>query len=108
MSSMEDRQKTFETKFAHDDAMLFKVEARTCKLFGLWVAEQIGLDADTAKSYAGEVVSANLEEVGYNDVIRKVRPDIDAKGLELSDHMLNTKLEEYEAEAKEQLMSEVK
>ena len=50
----------------------------------------------------------NLEEVGYNDVIRKVRPDIDAKGLELSDHMLNTKLEEYEAEAKEQLMSEVK
>jgi hypothetical protein len=94
--SMEDRQKTFENKFAHDEAMLFKVEARTCKLFGLWVAEQIG-----------EVVAANLEEVGYNDVIRKVRPDIDAKGLDLSDHLLNTKLDEYEAIAKEQLMSEV-
>lgn len=106
MSSMEDRQKTFENKFAHDEAMLFKVEARTCKLFGLWVAEQIGLDDETAKSYAGEVVAANLEEVGYDDVIRKVRPDIDAKGLDLSDHLLNTKLDEYEAIAKEQLMSE--
>lgn len=104
--SMEDRKNTFENKFAHDEEMLFKVEARTCKLFGLWIAEQIGLDSDTATSYAGDVIAANLEEPGYDDVIRKVRPDIDAKGLELSDHVLNVKLEEFETLAKDQLMQE--
>lgn len=106
MSSMEDRKNTFENKFAHDEEMLFKVEARTCKLFGLWVAEQIGLDEETATSYASDVIAANLEEPGYNDVIRKVRPDIDAKGLDLSDHVLTVKLDEFETLAKEQLMNE--
>lgn len=106
MSSLEDRKNTFENKFAHDEEMLFKVEARTCKLFGLWVAEQIGLDEDTAGSYAADVIAANLEEPGYDDVIRKVRPDIDAKGMDLSDHVLNVKIEEFESLAKEQLMSE--
>ena len=107
MSSMEDRQKTFENKFAHDEEIHFKIEARTCKLFGLWVGEQIGLDADMSLSYAGDVIAANLEEAGYDDVIRKVRPDIEAKGLELTDHVLNEKLTEFEAIARLQVMNEV-
>ena len=107
MIHIEDRKKAFEDKYAHDAELHFKVEARTCKLFGLWLAKEIGLDDDTAKSYAGDVIAANLEEAGYDDVIRKVRPDIDSKGLDLSDHVLEVKLAEFEAQAKEQLMNEV-
>ncbi len=76
--SIEDRKKAFEDKYAHDAELHFKVEARTCKLFGLWLAKEIGLDDDTAKSYAGDVIAA-----------------------------LEVKLAEFEAQAKEQLMNEV-
>lgn len=70
MTSFDDRQKAFESKYAYDQDVLFRIEARACKLFGLWVAEQIGLDADAAKEFAGSVVSSNLEEPGFDYVLR--------------------------------------
>ncbi|AEP10168.1 DUF1476 domain-containing protein [Micavibrio aeruginosavorus] len=106
MSSFNDRKDAFENKFAHDEGLRFRVEARTCKLFGLWVAEQLGLNGADATTYAGEVVAANLEEAGFDDVKRKVRPDIDAKGLDISDHMLDTMLDQFAQTAKEQIMAE--
>ncbi|MCB1530937.1 MAG: DUF1476 domain-containing protein [Rhodospirillales bacterium] len=106
MDKMDERESAFESKFAHDEALLFKAEARCCKLFGLWLAEKMGMSAEEAKAYAGTVVSANLEESGFDDVKRAVKPDIEAKGLDISDHILDSKLEELFAEAKKQILSE--
>jgi hypothetical protein len=105
MSGFDDRKSAFENKYAHDQDMLFKLEARTCKLFGLWMAEQLGLSGDEASAYAADVIGSNLEEIGYDDVKRKVRADIDAKGLSISDHVLDSKLQHYEEEARVQLES---
>jgi len=103
MSSLDDRKEAYENKFAHDAEFRFKVEARACKLFGLWMAGQLGLNDQDAAEYAKAIVSANVEEEGFDDVKRKVRPDIDAKGLSISDHMIDKMLEQYMQEAKEQL-----
>lgn len=103
MSSFDDRKSALENKYAHDQEFLFKLEARTCKLFGLWAAEKLGLSGDDASAYAGDVIGANLEEVGYDDVKRKVRADFDAKGVEVSDHIIDSMLEQYSEEARVQL-----
>lgn len=104
--SLEDRKDAFEKKYAHDQELTFKVEARTSKLFGLWVAEQIGLEGPDADTYAKEVVSANLEEAGFNDIKRKVIPDLQAKGLDVSDYVLDRKIEEFFEEAQKQLIQD--
>jgi len=106
MTGMDDRKDAMEKKFAHEGAMDFKTEARCCKLFGLVIAEKLGLSGEEAQSYAMDVVSANLEEPGFDDVLRKVRPDLDAKDIELSDHVLNTMLDEALAEARKQISAE--
>lgn len=103
MSAFDDREKAFEAKHAHEQQVDFSTEARCCKLFGLVIAEKLGLTGDEAQAYAMQVVEANLEEAGFDDVLRKVRPDLDAKGIEISDHALNTALDSALAEAKEQI-----
>ena len=104
--SLEDRKDAFEKKYAHDQELMFKVEARTSKIFGLWVAEQIGLHGADAETYAKEVVAANLEEAGFDDIKRKVIPDLQAKGCDVSDHVLDRQLEAAFEAAKKQLVSE--
>jgi hypothetical protein len=101
MTTFDKRESGFENKFAHDEQMDFALEAKACKIFGLWVAEQLGLDGDDAKTYAGEVVAANLEEAGFEDVYRKVRPDLEEKGIEISDQILHTEMEKAVAKARE-------
>ena len=102
--SLEDRKDAFEKKYAHDQELMFRVEARTCKLFGLWVAEQLGLSGPDAEAYAKDVVGANLEEAGFNDVKRKVMPDLQAKGKDITEHVIDRQLEEAFEEAKKQLI----
>lgn len=104
MTGFNDRKDAFENKYAHDQEMMFKLEARTSKLFGLWAAEQLGLSGADADTYAKEVVGANLEEAGYDDIKRKVRKDFDEKGLSISDHMMDTMIEKATEEAKAQLL----
>lgn len=106
MSSFDDRESAFENKFALDESLMFKAEARCCKLFGLWLAEKLGLSGEEANSYASGVVSANLEEPGFDDVIRAVTPDIAEKGLALSEDELNAKLDEFFALAQQQVKEE--
>ena len=106
MSSMDEREKALENRYAHDTQIDFNTEARCCKLFGLWVAEQLGLEGADATTYAASVVEANLEEAGFDDVLRKVKPDIEAKGLDISDHMRNTQIDKALAEARRQIMAE--
>lgn len=105
MSSFDNRKDAFEGKYAHDQEMMFKAEARACKLFGLWLAAQLGLSGKDAETYAKEVVSANIDEPGFEDVKRKVTPDIEAKKLNISSHMIDAQMEKFMAEAKAQLMA---
>jgi len=103
MTGFDDRKDAMEAKYAHDVQLDFVTEARCCKIFGLKIAEKLGLSDEEATAYAMSVVSANLEEAGFEDVFRKVRPDLKGKNVEVSDHMLNVLMEESLIEARKQL-----
>ena len=77
MTSFDDREKSYERKFALDEELQFKATARRNKLLGLWAAEKMGLSGDEAQAYARQVVKADLEEPGEEDVFRKIRGDFD-------------------------------
>ena len=106
MSGFDDREKGQEAKFAHDSELRFRAEARRNKLLGLWAAEHMGLSEQHAKDYAAEVVAADFEEAGDEDVFRKVSTDIKAKGGSVSDDMIRVKMAELVAVAREQVMNE--
>ena len=108
MTGFDDRQKSFERKFALDEELSFKSNARRNKLLGLWAAEKMGLSGDEAQAYAREVVKADLEEPGDEDVFRKIRSDFDAKGVEQSDHQIRRAMSDLLAEAISQIESEAK
>ncbi|MCU0910381.1 MAG: DUF1476 domain-containing protein [Rhodobacteraceae bacterium] len=100
MTTFDDRENAFENKFAHDAEMQFKAEARCNKLLGLWVAELLGKSGDDAQAYAREVVAADFEEAGHDDVIRKVMADLGDRATEES---VRTKRAELLKLAKQQL-----
>jgi hypothetical protein len=85
MTTFDKREEGFEKKFAHDEELRFKANARRNKLLGLWAAEKLGISGDAANVYAKEVVMADFEESGDDDVFKKVRKDLDAKGVTMSD-----------------------
>ncbi|MBR2657613.1 DUF1476 domain-containing protein [Yoonia sp.] len=104
MSSFDDRAKSFENKFAHDAEMLFKAGARRNRLLGLWAAELLGKTGDDAAAYAMEVVQADFEEAGHEDVYRKVSADLGARADEAT---IRAQMDALLVEAKAQLMSEL-
>ena len=103
MSSMDDRERAFETKFAHDAEMQFKAEARRNKLVGLWAAGLLGKSGDAADAYAKEVIKSDFEEAGDDDVVRKLAGDL---GDAADEATIRAKMAEMMAEAKAQLMNE--
>src|SRR5690606_17861150 len=94
MTTFDKRKDAFESKFAHDAELRFKAEARRNKLLGLWAAGLLGKTADDADAYAREVVAADFEEAGDEDVFRKIRQDFDAAGVEQSDHQIRRTMDE--------------
>ncbi len=106
MSGFDDRRKGQESKFAHDAELRFKAEARRNKLLGLWAAEQMGLSEEHAKEYAAEVVAADFEEAGDEDVFRKISGDIKAKNAQVTDEMIRRKMVELVQVARDQVISE--
>lgn len=85
MTTFDKREEGFEKQFAHDEELRFKATARRNKLLGRWAAEKQGISGDAADAYAKDVVAADFEEAGDNDVFRKIRADFDAKGVKASD-----------------------
>jgi len=106
MSSFDKRQEGFEKKFALDEELKFKAEARRNRLLGMWVAEKIGLSGDAATAYAKEVVAADFEEAGDDDVVRKVSKDLADKGVELTTNEIRAKMNELFAEAVAQVKAQ--
>lgn len=106
MSGFNDREQGFEKKYAHDEKLAFKIEARACKIFGLWLAAKMGLSDGHA--YAMEVVASNLAETGFDDVLKKVATDLKAKNFDVSAHTLETQLNKALEEARTQIQNETK
>ena len=97
MTTFDKREEGFEKKFAHDEELRFKANARRNKMLGLWAADKLGLTGPEAEAYAKEVVLAALEDGG--DAFRKLRRDFDAKNVAQSDHQIRRTMDEMMEQA---------
>ena len=97
----------FESKIAHDQELQFKAEARRNKVLGLWAAELMGMTFTEANAYFQDVIKADFEEAGDEDVYRKIIGDLDAKGVDISEHRVRKTMDEFMAQAKEQIAGEI-
>ena len=106
MTTFDKRKDAFEAKFAHDQELQFKAGARRNRLLGLWAAGLLGKTGADADAYAREVVAADFEELGDEDVFRKIRKDFDAAGVQQSDHQIRRNMDELMKTALDQLEKE--
>ena len=98
MSTFDDREKSFEKKFAHDEELQFKVSARRNKYLGQWVSQILGKDSDQEKEYIEAVIKADFAEAGDEDVFRKVKTDL--KDYNILDEEIRKKMDELNEKAK--------
>ena len=98
MSSFEDRKKSFEKKFAHDQELQFKVSARRNKYLGEWVSQILSYNSDQEKEYIQSVIKADFAEAGDQDIFRKIKEDLKEKNI--SDEELRKKMDELNEKAK--------
>ncbi|SIS52945.1 DUF1476 domain-containing protein [Paracoccus saliphilus] len=105
MTTFDDRERSYEAKFAHDADLRFKAEARRNRLLGEWAAELLGKSGDEARSYALTVVSSDFEEPGEEDVFRKLASDLEGRADAAT---IRAKMAEMMDVAKHQVINEVK
>ena len=103
MTTFDKREEGFEKQFAHDEELKFKATSRRNKLLGLWAAEKLGRKGTDADTYAKEVVMADFEEAGEDDVFRKIRKDLDAKGVAVPDQDIRRAMLDLMGTAVEQI-----
>lgn len=106
MTTFDQRKDAFENRFALDEALRFKAVARRNKQLGIWAAALLGKSGVEAETYASDVIAADFEEAGDDDVFRKIRADFDAAGIAESDHQIRRTMDELLAKAIEQIKSE--
>ncbi len=102
MSSFEDREKSFEKKFAHDEELQFKVSARRNKYLGEWASKTLGYNEEKQKDYIQSVIKADFAEAGDEDVFRKVKEDL--KNHNISDEDIRKKMDELNEKAKSEFI----
>lgn len=107
MTNFKEREKGFEAKFKKDQELQFKVMARRNKLLGLWAAGKLGMDGEAAAAYAKEVVVADFDEPGDNDVLRKVVKDFSNKGITASEHSVRREMDRLLELAKSEIAKEI-
>ena len=98
MSTFDDREKGFEKKFAHDEELQFKINARKNKYLGLWVSQILGYDPKKEKEYIESVIKADFEEAGDEDVFRKLKADLSAHNI--PDEDIRKKMDELNEKAR--------
>jgi hypothetical protein len=106
MTTFDQRKDAFENRFALDEALRFKAVARRNKQLGIWAAALLGKSGVDAETYASDVIAADFEEAGDDDVFRKIRADFDAAGIVESDHQIRRTMDELLAQAIEQIKTE--
>ena len=102
MTTFDDRERAFETRYARDQELQFKITARRNRLLGEWAARQMGLTEAEADAYAKEVVRADFEEAGDEDVIRKLIGDLTSAGVTTDEQKVREALEHKSVEARRQ------
>jgi hypothetical protein len=105
MTTFDDRERAFEAKFAHDQEMQFKIVARRNRLLGLWAAKQMGLSDVEADTYASEVIRAEFEDAGDEEVVKKLLGDLTSAGVECDETRIREALEHKNVEARRQMMA---
>lgn len=103
MTIFDDRKDIFEKSFSIDETRDFQIEARLAKLYGLWAAEQLGLENENAEIYAREVITANLKEPGFEDILECVHKDFEAKALDISRARMEAMLRKCLAQARTEI-----
>ena len=104
MTTFDDRERAFETKYARDQEMQFKIVARRNRLLGMWAAKKMGLTEAEADAYARDVIRADFEEAGDEDVVRKILGDLISAGVDCDEARIREALEHKTVEARRQLM----
>ena len=104
MTQFDDRERAFESKFAHDEEMKFRITARRNRLLGYWAARQMHLSEAEADAYAKDVVRSDFEEAGEHDVIRKVLGDLTSAGVDIDEDKVRDALRNKEIEARRQII----
>jgi hypothetical protein len=108
MTSFDEREKAFEAKFQRDQELQFKVRARRNRLLGQWAAAKMGLSGAAVDAYSKQVVEADFEKPGEEDVVEKVLKDLSAKGVQVSAGDIRSQMERLLGDAKQQILSETK
>ena len=108
MTTFDNREKGFENKYAHDEELAFKATARRNKLLGLWAAAKLGKSGEAAEHYAKEVVAADFERSGDDDVVEKLTADFAKAAVALSEKEIRGEMERLMAVARQQVMGEKK
>lgn len=106
--SFEQREKSFESKWVHDQELRFRVYSRRNRLLGLWAAGEIGLKGEDTNLYAREIVAAEFEKDGEEAVFTKIRRDFDSHSVAVSDHMIRRKMADLLDTAKTEIERETK
>lgn len=104
MTTFDDRERGFEAKFAHDEEMQFRITARRNRLVGEWAARLMGLNDAETEAYAKDVVRADFENAGDEDVIRKLMGDLTAAGVDIDDTRIREALVHKAVEARRQII----
>ena len=104
MTTFDDRERAFETKFARDEEMAFRITARRNRLLGQWAAAQMQLTPEETDAYAKTIVHTDFEEAGHDDVVRKLVGDLTAAGIEIDEAQVRRALDDKTVEARRQLM----
>ena len=104
MTTFNEREQAFEAKFAHDKDMAFRILARRNRLLGEWAGQRMGLTEVEGDAYAKEVIRAEFEEAGDEDVIRKLLGDLTAAGVEIDEATIRAEMGHKEVDARRQLM----
>ena len=102
MNTFDERKKSFEKKFAHDEEIQFKVSARRNKYIGQWASQILGYNSDQEKEYIQSVIKADFAEAGDEDVFRKVKTDL--KDHNISDEEIRKKMDDLNEKAKSEFI----
>ncbi len=103
MTTLEDREKAFENKFAHDEDVRFRVKARTVQLLALWAAETLGKDSAVAAQYARTLLDAFIDHHDEAALIAHIEADFQVAGIDISLHRIQRKQADYAALARQQI-----
>lgn len=106
MTQFDDRERAYEAKFAHDEEMQFRIVARRNRLVGEWAARKMGLSEEEMAGYAKDVVRADFESAGDDDVIRKILGDLTSAGVDVDEAQIREALGHKLVEARRQIIQE--